>query len=127
MAQEILPRSYLSLLIAASLVISLAATGPATSQAADSGHHNAGDDVSSVKKQSTAFADNKLFHEGTVLIPGIGRYMIGSHRLPSIHGLDHSIPAASHPRYIPGNDDTFVPNPGYEVPIPGSRGQSNLP
>lgn len=22
-------------------------------------------------------------------------------------------------RYIPGNDDTFIPNPGFEVPIPG--------
>ncbi|XP_020599612.1 putative cell wall protein [Phalaenopsis equestris] len=62
--------------------------------------------------------------EGSVLIPGIGRYMPGSHRpKPSISGLDNSGPAAAHARYIPGNDDTFVPNPGYEVPNPGS----NLP
>ncbi|PNX85081.1 hypothetical protein L195_g041147 [Trifolium pratense] len=26
-------------------------------------------------------------------------------------------------RYVPGNDDTFVPNPGYEVPIPGGGGR----
>jgi hypothetical protein len=26
------------------------------------------------------------------------------------------------PSYVPGNDDTFVPNPGYEVPIPGGGG-----
>ncbi|GAU41558.1 hypothetical protein TSUD_271670 [Trifolium subterraneum] len=25
--------------------------------------------------------------------------------------------------YVPGNDDTFVPNPGYEVPIPGGGGR----
>ncbi|MCI97636.1 putative cell wall protein, partial [Trifolium medium] len=25
--------------------------------------------------------------------------------------------------YVPGGDDTFVPNPGFEVPIPGSGGR----
>ncbi|CAL9211754.1 unnamed protein product, partial [Musa hybrid cultivar] len=59
-----------------------------------------------------------LGHEGTVLIPGIGRYMIGSHEMPGFRGLDHSIPAAANGKYLPGNDDTFVPNPGYEVPNP---------
>ncbi|KAL0911230.1 hypothetical protein M5K25_019354 [Dendrobium thyrsiflorum] len=56
--------------------------------------------------------------EGSFLIPGIGRYMPGSHRRPRITGLDHSGPAAAHARYLPGNDDMFVPNPGYEVPNP---------
>ena len=56
--------------------------------------------------------------EGTVLIPGIGRYEIGSHYIPDIGGLDHSIPAAANGQYLPGADDTWVPNPGFEVPNP---------
>ncbi|CAN6205769.1 unnamed protein product [Urochloa humidicola] len=56
--------------------------------------------------------------EGTVLIPGIGRYEIGSHYIPDIGGLDHSIPAAANGQYLPGADDTWVPNPGFEIPNP---------
>ncbi|EER99556.1 hypothetical protein BDA96_02G358100 [Sorghum bicolor] len=56
--------------------------------------------------------------EGTVLIPGLGRIEIGSHYIPDIGGLDHSIPAATHAQYMPGADDTWVPNPGFEVPNP---------
>ncbi|CAL5072109.1 unnamed protein product [Urochloa decumbens] len=56
--------------------------------------------------------------EGTVLIPGIGRYEIGSQYIPDIGGLDHSIPAAANGQYLPGADDTWVPNPGFEVPNP---------
>nr|ABI48859.1 LLA-115 [Lilium longiflorum]ACD93462.1 tapetum-specific protein LLA-115 [Lilium longiflorum] len=60
-----------------------------------------------------------LDQEGSVLIPGIGRYMKGSHEgIPSFIDLDHSGPAAVSGHYIPGNDDTFVPNPGFEVPNP---------
>ncbi|KAG0497130.1 hypothetical protein HPP92_001821 [Vanilla planifolia] len=65
--------------------------------------------------------------EGSVLIPGVGRYMAGSHELPGFTGLDNSIPAATHPRYLPGNDDTFVPNPGYEVPNPANGGSYRQP
>ncbi|THU66078.1 hypothetical protein C4D60_Mb05t10400 [Musa balbisiana] len=56
--------------------------------------------------------------EGTVVIPGVGRYKIGSHEMPAFRGLDHSGPAAANGQYLPGNDDTFVPNPGFEVPNP---------
>ncbi|KAL5723346.1 hypothetical protein ACHQM5_006757 [Ranunculus cassubicifolius] len=28
------------------------------------------------------------------------------------------IPRIPYPRYVPGLDDTFIPNPGYEIPIP---------
>ncbi|KAG0483861.1 hypothetical protein HPP92_011954 [Vanilla planifolia] len=35
---------------------------------------------------------------------------------PSFSDFDHSGPAAANGQYIPGFDDTFVPNPGYEVP-----------
>ncbi|KAG1368165.1 putative cell wall protein [Cocos nucifera] len=76
-------------------------------------------------RQVPASTDKKqtecLDHEGTVLIPGIGRHTIGSHEKPEIVGLDHSGPAAANGRYIPGADDTFVPNPGFEVPNPFRR------
>ncbi|KAK7263631.1 hypothetical protein RJT34_31224 [Clitoria ternatea] len=29
--------------------------------------------------------------------------------------------------YVPGGDDTFVPNPGFEVPIPGTGGSVPIP
>ncbi|KAI4982073.1 hypothetical protein ZWY2020_022565 [Hordeum vulgare] len=40
------------------------------------------------------------------------------HHMPDIGGLDHSIPAAASGQFIPGADDTWVPNPGFEVPNP---------
>ena len=63
--------------------------------------------------------------EGTVLIPGVGRYELGSHYMPDIGGLDHSIPAAANGQFIPGADDTWVPNPGFEVPNPFRPGSSS--
>lgn len=36
-----------------------------------------------------------------------------------------SVPPSGH--YVPGGDDTFVPNPGNEVPIPGSSGAVPVP
>lgn len=60
-----------------------------------------------------------LGQEGSASIPGIGRYMFGSYpQLPGLGDLDHSGPAAANARYIPGFDDTFVPNPGFEIPNP---------
>jgi hypothetical protein len=52
------------------------------------------------------------------VIPGIGRYELGTHYRPDLGGLDHSIPAATHSQFLPGADDTWVPNPGFEVPNP---------
>ncbi|KAG8099648.1 hypothetical protein GUJ93_ZPchr0013g36296 [Zizania palustris] len=60
----------------------------------------------------------ETLHEGTVLFPGFGRYEFGSHYVPDITGLDHSIPAAASGQFLPGADDTWVPNPGFEVPNP---------
>ncbi|KAL1121553.1 hypothetical protein V6Z11_D01G241300 [Gossypium hirsutum] len=45
-----------------------------------------------------------LKHDRSVLIPDLGRVTIGGNR------------------QLPGGDDTFVPNPGFEVPIPAGRG-----
>lgn len=55
--------------------------------------------------------------EGPVVIPGIGGFSlgVGGRDMP---GSDHSVPAARHGQYLPGADDTFVPNPGLEIPNP---------
>ncbi|CAM0882324.1 unnamed protein product [Alopecurus aequalis] len=60
----------------------------------------------------------ETFQEGTVVIPGIGRYELGTHYRPDLGGLDHSIPVAANGQFLPGADDTWVPNPGFEVPNP---------
>jgi hypothetical protein len=67
----------------------------------------------------------ETFQEGTVLIPGIGRYELGTHYMPDLGGLDHSIPAAASGQFIPGADDTWVPNPGFEVPNPFRPGSES--
>nr|CAB3458349.1 unnamed protein product [Digitaria exilis] len=103
----------LGMLVAAASVACLAQLGSATrpipvAQAAQAQQQATEEDV---KRPET-------FQEGTVLIPGIGRYEIGSHYIPDIGGLDHSIPAAVNGQYLPGADDTWVPNPGFEIPNP---------
>uniref|UniRef100_A0ACD5V265 Uncharacterized protein n=1 Tax=Avena sativa TaxID=4498 RepID=A0ACD5V265_AVESA len=67
----------------------------------------------------------ETLHEGTVLIPGIGRYELGTHYRPDLGGLDHSIPAAASGQFLPGADDTWVPNPGFEVPNPFHPGSDS--
>ncbi|KAK1388913.1 putative Peroxisomal membrane protein [Heracleum sosnowskyi] len=73
--------------------------------------------------------------EGSVLIPGIGRVMIPPKKKKCFfkgvnpftynpvtgtntgHGISiPTLPNTGLPGYVPGNDDTFVPNPGFEVP-----------
>ncbi|XP_062106277.1 putative cell wall protein [Humulus lupulus] len=97
------------------------------------------------KKQPEYLVDP---HDGTVLIPGFGRVIVPKphghgHGHPSYknynpitgtyappkhigsHGIGGHIGGMSdRPRrsYIPGADDTFIPNPGFEVPIPGRSG-----
>ncbi|XP_059660975.1 putative cell wall protein [Cornus florida] len=93
------------------------------------------------KLQPDLFID----HDGSVLIPGIGRVMIppkfhrgynpftynpvtgssGGSGIGSIGGGSIGSGGGSTGSYVPGGDDTFVPNPGFEVPIPGSGG--NVP
>ncbi|KAK1275112.1 hypothetical protein QJS04_geneDACA011798 [Acorus gramineus] len=68
-----------------------------------------------VKQPQTFFG-----HEGSVLIPGFGRFMFNPNYNPRVVGLgtDHSFGAAINSQYLPGNDDTFIPNPGFEIPNP---------
>ncbi|OEL25979.1 hypothetical protein BAE44_0013002 [Dichanthelium oligosanthes] len=106
-------RSSSALLLALLAVVCLVQLGTATrpvpvQQAAAQQQASASEDV---KRPDT-------IQEGTVLIPGIGRYEIGSHYIPDIGGLDHSIPAAASGQFLPGADDTWVPNPGFEIPNP---------
>ncbi|KAL3632323.1 hypothetical protein CASFOL_025307 [Castilleja foliolosa] len=81
-----------------------------------------------------------LKHDRSFLIPGIGRVIVpkkGSHVDPihynpitgSSNGHGFSIPgvdgAAGGRNYVPGGDDTYLPNPGVEVPSPvGGQGIS---
>ena len=62
-------------------------------------------------------------HDPSVLIPGIGRVM-----LPPVFKPHNPYTGSTGGNiggrtggtgHIPGGDDTFVPNPGFEVPIPG--------
>lgn len=84
------------------------------------------------KKQPEWF----IGHDGSYLIPGIGRVIF-----PPLHNVvpqtpfpdngstgstgstggsgSGEAPSTGH-NYVPGGDDTFVPNPGYEVPNPGN-------
>ncbi|KAM7498167.1 hypothetical protein LguiA_022581 [Lonicera macranthoides] len=78
--------------------------------------------------------------DGTVLIPGIGRVVVlpkfkegfnpftynpvtgtsgGSTLAPSYGGRVGGSSGGGGRSYVPGGDDTFFPNPGVEVPIPG--------
>ncbi|KAK7324733.1 hypothetical protein VNO77_28534 [Canavalia gladiata] len=66
-----------------------------------------------------------LIHsDGSFYLPGIGG-------LPPFFGFTPQNPysggsgvgsGSTGRSYVPGGDDTFVPNPGFEVPNPGSGG-----
>lgn len=87
-------------------------------------------------KESTAKKDDVkhpewLFghHDGSFLIPGIGRVLAPpaygcSPHSPSVGstGGTGSTGAGANHNYVPGGDDTLVPNPGVEVPNPGRGG-----
>ncbi|KAL2328257.1 hypothetical protein Fmac_021684 [Flemingia macrophylla] len=101
--------------------------------------------VTTVAGRSIAESEKKepqfLFKSGgRVYIPGIGHVGLP----PKHHFAPHnpftggnggagvgagpgSEPASPRRSYVPGGDDTFVPNPGYEVPIPGGGGNVPTP
>ncbi|KAI9072070.1 hypothetical protein K1719_045961 [Acacia pycnantha] len=64
-------------------------------------------------------------------VPGIGRVELPpKFKFPYFYpytggSIGGGVGAGSGPTgggYVPGGDDTFVPNPGYEVPYPGTGG-----
>ncbi|QHN95527.1 hypothetical protein HN51_043490 [Arachis hypogaea] len=66
--------------------------------------------------------------DGSVYIPGIGRVGLPGFQPqnPFLGGSGGgSAPAGGS--YVPGGDDTLVPNPGFEVPTPGSGGAVPTP
>lgn len=114
------PYSILAFVIILNIVFSLASAARNMSKDVD-------------KKQPETFTQ-----EGSVLIPGIGRVMVPPKKkcfhkgfnfftynpvtgTNTGHGVSiPTLPApttgGSVPGYIPGGDDTPVPNPGFEVP-----------
>lgn len=77
---------------------------------------------STTQASSTDKKKTDCLEEGSVVIPGIGRYMAGGSNVgPNFSGLDHSIPAAMNGQFLPGVDDTILPNPGFEIPNPFHR------
>lgn len=77
--------------------------------------------------------DTFMPYDGTVLVPGFGRVVVppkGSHVNPFTYnpitgsnngnGLIIPDPGSVIGPYIPGGDDTLVPNPGVEVPSGGT-------
>ncbi|CAL1406634.1 unnamed protein product [Linum trigynum] len=53
-----------------------------------------------------------FFQSDNLTVRGIGRVLPPRFRIPSFR------PYTAPRKYIPGADDTFVPNPGFEVPLP---------
>ncbi|XP_028108401.1 putative cell wall protein [Camellia sinensis] len=87
-------------------------------------------------KKPESFIDS----DGSVLIPGIGRFMLprlGTGFNPFTYnpvtgtsggtgiggGIGDDSGSATH-EYVPSGDDTLVPNPGVEVPNPGNVGSN---
>ncbi|KAJ4729859.1 Cell wall protein [Melia azedarach] len=70
-----------------------------------------------------------LKSDHSLLIPGIGRVMLppglGTPYNPYTGGGSTGGTGATG-GYLPGGDDTFVPNPGFEAPKPG-RGVEGVP
>ncbi|XP_015936181.1 putative cell wall protein [Arachis duranensis] len=69
-----------------------------------------------------------MFRSDGVYIPGIGRVGLPGFQPqnPFLGGSGGgSAPAGGS--YVPGGDDTLVPNPGFEVPTPGSGGAVPTP
>lgn len=65
-------------------------------------------------------------HDGSFLIPGIGRVLVP----PAFGGFSPNTPYTGNAgggSYVPGGDDTFVPNPGFEVPNPANGGAAPAP
>lgn len=60
----------------------------------------------------------------SVLIPGIGRITLPPYDKGSFgeHAGSYGSNPASSGQYIPGGDDNFIPNPGFEVPNPANIG-----
>ncbi|KAJ1291472.1 hypothetical protein BS78_02G317900 [Paspalum vaginatum] len=100
------------------LLVALAAAAACSATRPVPAHHNQQQQQHAAAAKEADVKHPDTFQEGTVLIPGLGRIQIGSNYVPDLGGLDHSIPAAVNGQYLPGADDTWVPNPGFEVPNP---------
>ncbi|GJR79868.1 putative cell wall protein [Tanacetum coccineum] len=106
----------------------------------------AGRDIPNLKEHDDVKQPESFIkHDRGYLIPGIGRFIKPKCKKgvnpftynPITGGQDGGILGGGQvPRYgsvgggrsyVPGGDDTFVPNPGFEVPTPGSVGAPPAP
>lgn len=84
---------------------------------------------------SGSMAQPQMSFDGSVWVPGLGRFMLPKKGTKSLDynpitgspgGNGVTIPgfesSGGRRNYIPGGDDTFIPNPGTEVPNPSGGG-----
>ncbi|KAK9064398.1 hypothetical protein SSX86_015780 [Deinandra increscens subsp. villosa] len=96
------------------------------------------------KREVVKQPESLIDHDRSYLIPGVGRGIkpkftdgfnpftynpvtggndggiLGGHRVPRVGGVGGR-------SFLPGGDDTFVPNPGFEVPVPGTGTATPVP
>lgn len=97
-------------------------------------------DDNELQPESFFHDHNYKKHDGTVLVPGLGRYYLFPRHATPFNPFNYnpvtgnSAPGIRNPfsgttggsrSYIPGGDDTFIPNPGVEVPNPSGGGSSS--
>ncbi|CAL5406459.1 unnamed protein product [Camellia sinensis] len=128
------PKSALSFLLIFNILLAI------TNRAVFAGRAIPTDSKNTDMKQPDSF----IGKDGSVLVPGIGRFMLpplGHGFDPSTYnpvtgtnggfgigsGSDTGTGAGTGGSYVPGGDDTLVPNPGVEVPNPGSGIGGNTP
>ncbi|KAJ0883524.1 putative cell wall protein [Helianthus annuus] len=99
----------------------------------------AGRNIPNAKPDDDKHTKSLLYYDRGYLIPGVGR---GITPKPNegfnpvtynpITGSNNGFPGITVPsvgglgggNYLPGGDDTLIPNPGFEVPIPGGIGNT---
>ncbi|KAL7185593.1 hypothetical protein ACSBR2_027520 [Camellia fascicularis] len=124
------PKSALSFLLIFNILLAI------TNHAVFAGREIPTDSKNTDMKQPDSF----IGKDGSVLVPGIGRFMLP----PLGHGFDPftynpvtgtnggfgsdtGTGAGTGGSSVPGGDDTLVPNPGVQVPNPGSGIGGNTP
>ncbi|TKY66885.1 putative cell wall protein [Spatholobus suberectus] len=119
--------SFLALVLISNILLATAVAGRSIAK-----------DSNTQDKKEPQFLFNS---DGGVYIPGIGRvgfppkyhftpqnpFTGGNGGAGTGTGIGSGSGSPPGRSYVPGGDDTFVPNPGFEVPIPGSGSSAPAP